>query len=254
MASAHTGTSGFSYDEWRGDFYPPALPKEKLLEHYATRLSSVEIDSTFYRMPSPRVLEDWCAATPAGFRFALKAPRRITHVERLALPSTSVDYFLSLLPRLGARLGAVLFQLPPFLPRDDRRLGAFLEALAEKAGPLPVAFEFRHPSWFVEEVFARLEASRVALCIDERDDEATPLRLTTDWTYLRLRRAAYEASELERWARRIRGWLERKVEVFAYVKHEGKPDAPRVAEELATRIAAARISRPSLPQHAPSAP
>lgn len=254
MASAHIGTSGFAYDEWRGDFYPPAWPRDRLLEHYASRLSAVEIDSTFYRMPSHHVLEAWASMTPGGFRFALKVPRRITHAERLGLPSSSLDHFLSLLPTLGARLGPLLLQLPPFLPREDARLARFLDALARTPGAPPIAVELRNPSWMVEDVYAILQTYGAALCIDERDDGGAPVRLTADVAYVRLRRAAYAPDALDRWARRLRGWVDRGVEVYAFVKHEGKPDAPRVAEELATRIAAARTSRTSIPSHAPSAP
>lgn len=254
MASAYIGTSGFSYDEWRGVFYPEELPKERFLEHYASRLSGVEIDSTFYRMPSTSTLDHWIAATPAGFRFAPKATRRITHFERLAVPSETLDYLVGLLPRLGTRLGPVLFQLPPFLRCEVPRLASFLAALPPT---LPVALELRDPSWHVDEVFALLEKHGVGFCIDERDGERPPLRLTAGFTYVRLRKEHYSREALERWIRRFRGWVDQGVDVFAFVKHEGSPAAPAIAEEIARQVAgaapaSARARRPT--RHAPSAP
>jgi uncharacterized protein YecE (DUF72 family) len=242
MESAHIGTSGFAYDEWRGGFYPPGLAKERFLEHYASRLSSVEIDSTFYRMPSPSTLEHWIAATPAEFRFSLKASRRITHFERLAVPSETLDYLVGLLPRLGERLGPVLFQLPPFLRCEVPRLASFLDALPPT---LPVAIELRDPSWHVEEVFALLEKHGAAFCIDDRDGERPPVRVTGRIAYVRLRRERYSLEGLERWIRRFRDWVDQGVDVHAFVKHEGSPAAPGIAEEIARRVAATAGSRSS---------
>src|SRR5262245_17246576 len=142
------GTSGFSYKEWKRIFYPADLPESRFLSYYATRFDAVEIDSTFYRMPTPKALEAWRDATPEPFRFAIKASQRITHRERLAVPSDSVGYLLGLLGELGPRLGVVLYQLPPFFRRDDARLDAFLATLP----PSPKsALEFRHVSWFTDE-------------------------------------------------------------------------------------------------------
>jgi uncharacterized protein YecE (DUF72 family) len=242
MASAHIGTSGFSYKEWVGSFYPPGLAQAKWLGYYASRFAAVEIDSTFYRMPKVEMLDKWKRATPEGFAFAIKASRRITHNERLAVPSDATSYFLSVLPSLGDRLGVVLFQLPPFFHCDERRLDAFLSTLP--AG-VRFAVEFRHPSWFVPDVYARLEDHRVALCINEGDDGCTPIRTTAPHTYVRLRRQAYSTAARREWQTRFRQWLEQKIEVYAFVKHEGKPDAPGEAQLLAGGLAPRSAVAPS---------
>jgi uncharacterized protein YecE (DUF72 family) len=231
MACAYIGTSGFSYPEWKPSFYPAKLPQKGFLAHYASRLSAVEIDSTFYRFPRPTTLDAWRGATGPGFRFALKAPQKITHRERLVAGSDAVAYWASLLPRLGDRLGIVLYQLPPFLKRDDERLAAFIAALPPGA---PVAFEFRHASWFCSEIYALLRRHEAALCIRDADDETTPLEITARCTYLRLRRAVYGPDGRRFWRERIDDWTARDIEVFAFVKHEGDPPAPWIALELAS--------------------
>lgn len=228
MAPVHIGTSGFSYPEWRPDFYPTGLPIKGFLAYYASRLSAVEIDSTFYRMPKPTTLDSWREKTGDRFRFALKAPRKITHHQQLSLPSGAVDYWTSLLPRLGDRLGIVLYQLPPYLRRDDDRLAGFLRALDPST---PVAFEFRNDSWFVPDVFAVLREHGAALCIHDADAGTTAMELTAPRTYVRLRRAAYGPAMRQQWQQRLRDWADQGVEVFAFVKHEGA-EAPLVAVEL----------------------
>jgi uncharacterized protein YecE (DUF72 family) len=229
MARVWIGTSGFSYKEWKGSFYPAGLPAGRMLEFYASRFASVEIDSTFYRMPAPKRIEGWVAATPEGFRFSIKAPQRITHRERLKTPSEALAYWTATVPLLGGRLGCVLYQLPPFFHCDLPRLEAFLET----AGPLPSAFEFRHDSWWIEEVFQLLERYGAGLCIHDADQATTPLRLTASRTYIRLRRSAYSARERDQWLERFRGWAAGGVDVFAYIKHEGNPEACRIALEFA---------------------
>src|SRR5262245_49187108 len=175
MANIWLGTSGFSYKEWKDKFYPPDLPAQEMLRFYATRLNAVEIDSTFYRMPTTKTLESWTAATPDGFRFAVKASQQITHRQRLKVPSDALDYFMGAVPTLGARLGLVLFQLPPFFHADLARLDAFLSVLPRG---VRTAFEFRHDSWFTPDVYAALERHNVALCIHDADDHTTPMILT----------------------------------------------------------------------------
>lgn len=229
-AGVWIGTSGFSYREWKPSFYPPKLPQRRFLEYYASRLTGVEIDGTFYRMPSAKTLEGWKETTPEGFRFALKASRRITHWERLRLPSEALGYLLGVLGGLEDRLGTLLFQLPPNLKCDLERLEVFLEELPAEGS---FTFEFRHESWFTEPVYDLLRSHNIALCIHEADDHVTPSVVTGAHTYLRLRKSAYSGSELDVWRKRIREWSSQGVSVYAFVKHEDNPDAPRIALDLA---------------------
>ena len=230
MARVWVGTSGFSYKEWKGTFYPPELPDRGMLAFYASRFRAVEIDSTFYRMPSQKTLEAWRASTPEDFRFTLKASQQITHRQRLQVPSTSLTYFTSLLPSLGARLGLVLYQLPPFFKCDTTRLRAFLEVLPPE---ITACFEFRHPSWFVPEIYALLESRRVVLCINDSPEGCSPMEITSSATYVRLRRDGYTAEQREEWRMRWRDWARAGTEVFAYIKHKDNPDAPHIALDFA---------------------
>jgi uncharacterized protein YecE (DUF72 family) len=223
------GTSGFSYKEWKGIFYPTDLPESRFLSYYATRFNGVEIDSTFYRMPTPKALDAWVSATPESFRFAIKASQKITHRERLAVPSESLSYFLDLLPRLGARLGVVLYQLPPFFRQDLARLEAFLAVLPESPRS---ALEFRHVSWFTDETYKVLEKHGVALCINDNDEFDCPVELTAKHTYVRLRRDKYDAEQRVKWKERLRGFDNGGVEVFAFIKHKDNPEAPLIAESF----------------------
>ena len=223
-----TGTSGFSYPEWSGSFYPEDLPAKERLSHYAGRLDAVEINNTFYRMPSRSLLQSWASKVPADFRFALKAPQRITHVSRLKAESApAVAYFYDAASVLGQRLGPVLFQLPPNLKRDVPRLEAFL-ALLPSSGR--AAFEFRHPSWLDEEVFAALRKGGAALCIAEAEGLAAPLVPTAPWGYLRLRLPDYDEEALRAWAEKIRSQPWR--EVYAFFKHEDGAKGPVFARRL----------------------
>jgi uncharacterized protein YecE (DUF72 family) len=224
------GTSGFSYKEWKGIFYPTDLPEARFLSHYATRFDAVEIDSTFYRMPTPKTLDAWRDATPESFRFAIKASQRITHRERLAVPSESVGYLLGLLERLGAKLGVVLYQLPPFFRRDDARLGAFLSTLPQSPRS---ALEFRHVSWFVDETYRLLEKHGVALCINDNDEFECPKELTAKHAYVRLRRDAYSPEERAAWRDRLSSFDAQGVDVFAFIKHKDNPEAPLIALDFA---------------------
>ncbi len=236
------GTSGFAYDEWAGVFYPPELPARERLAYYASRLPAVEINNTFYRMPKPQLLEGWATQVPAGFRFAIKAPQRITHHKRLKDAGEETRYLLSALAALGERLGCVLFQLPPHLKADPARLASFLELLP--AG-FPAAFEFRHPSWFDPGVLTQLAERRFSLCFADTGGEGDPpLEATADWGYVRLRRESYAEIDLAAWHDRLARlpWGE----AFVFFKHEDAGTGPRLAARFLELAAAAdRAGAPS---------
>jgi uncharacterized protein YecE (DUF72 family) len=230
MAAIWFGTSGFSYKEWKPIFYPKELSDKQFLQYYSSRLNSVEIDYTFYRMPTAKTLEGWKAATPENFRFTLKASQQITHWQRLKVPSDALDYWLSVVPGLESRLGMVLYQLPPFFKCDVQKLETFLSVLPRG---IRSAFEFRHESWFIEDIYRLLKKHDVALCIHDADDHTTPMELTSSFTYIRLRRSEYTDQQREEWQDRIRRWANEGVEVFAYIKHEDNPNAPLIALDFA---------------------
>ena len=228
-----TGTSGFSYPAWEGHFYPPGTKRPEMLSFYAGKLGAVEINNTFYRMPKADLLERWRDSVPESFRFVLKASRRITHHQRLKDADDSVEYLFDTAKVLGEQLGPFLFQLPPYLRRDDDRLAAFLERLP--AG-LRAAFEFRHASWFDDAVFALLEEAGAALCVaDAGGDHDAPLVATTDFGYLRLRREGYDEAALRSWADRIRRQPWR--ETYVFFKHEDEGAGPRMAARFETLLA-----------------
>lgn len=224
----YAGTSGFSYPEWKGRFYPEDLPEKQMLRFYGERFGSVEINNTFYRMPKPAVLESWAGEVGAHFRFVLKAPQRITHRERLKESGESVAYFLKVAVTLQERLGPILFQLPPFLRKDLPRLREFLDLLPREHR---FVFEFRHASWFDSEVIDLLRAHRIALCLAEAEDGLeVPFTATTDWGYVRLRRPDYSEDDLAAWVDRIRqaGWSD----VFVFFKHEEEGKGPEMAQRF----------------------
>lgn len=223
------GSSGFSYKEWKGSFYPDKLSNKNMLAYYAERLSTVEINSSFYRMPKPDVLESWATKVPHDFMFVLKASRRITHSSRLKESAyDSVDYLWGVAQFLGPHLGPILFQLPPNMMKDVERLRAFLDVLPSG---LRAAFEFRHESWFDDDVFAALGDAGHALCLAELDDSDTPkLVRTADFGYLRLRRESYTDDDLKRWLAAI--YAESWEEAFVFFKHEDAGAAPRLAARL----------------------
>src|SRR5438876_9722779 len=197
----YVGTSGYSYKEWKGPFYPDDLPDKQMLRFYGERFRSVEINNTFYRMPKASVLEAWAAQVPADFKFVLKASQRITHMQRLKDAGDSVSYLLKVAGALKDRLGPLLFQLPPYLKKDAPRLGEFLGLLPPDR---PAAFEFRHQSWFDEEVFGLLREHQAVLCIAEAENDLEiPFVSTADWSYLRLRRPDYGDAELKPWAEKV---------------------------------------------------
>ena len=222
------GASGYSFKEWIGSFYPPGTKPDGMLAFYSARLPTVEINNTFYRMPAAAMLANWAATVPEGFRFAIKASRRITHISRLKAESAadSLNYLYTNLGALGAKRGPVLFQLPPMLKKDLPRLQAFLALLPENHG---AAFEFRNDTWFSDDVYDALKGAGAALCLSEREDNAPPpLVETAPWGYVRLRLEAYSEDDLRRWAERLAatGWAE----VYAYFMHE--PTAPDYAQTL----------------------
>ena len=224
-----SGTSGFSYKEWKGNFYPEKLPNGEMLSFYAQRLSSVELNNTFYRMPRTHVLENWRDQVDDSFRFSVKASRRITHIKRIKNCEDETEYLLSKLTTLGKRLGVILFQLPPHLKKDLERLKVFLALLPENT---PAAFEFRHSSWFDNDVYAALRERNFALCtadVDDTDHDST-LISTADWGYLRLRKAQYSTAALKMWADRIgeAQWEQG----FVYFKHEDDGTGPALASQF----------------------
>ena len=221
------GTSGFSYKEWKGSFYPEDLSADAMLAYYAERLPAVEINNTFYRMPKPALLEGWATQVPEAFRFVLKASQRITHHKRLKEAGDEVAYFFGVAATLGERLGPALFQLPPNLKKDLPRLEAFLGTIPEGRR---AAFEFRHASWFEEDVFAALRSRGAALCIAEDEELATPLVATADWGYLRLRRQDYGDADVAAWAERVRA--QKWNEAYVFFKHEDAGSGPRLAAQL----------------------
>ncbi len=221
------GTSGFAFPKWRGDFYPSQLPPDKLLSHYAQVLPTVEVNSTFYRMPSEATLQAWAGQTPRGFRFALKAHRRITHTKRLEDVETELRWSLDRFCALGDRLGPVLFQCPPSLRCDLRRLERFLAALPPRTA---VAMEFRHPSWFQEATYDLLRRYRVALCTAEDEESCDPVVWTAPFGYWRLHRLRYDRTELQAWAERARRAPVQ--ELFCYFTHETGPEAVTFAREF----------------------
>jgi uncharacterized protein YecE (DUF72 family) len=231
------GTSGFSYTEWRGHFYPEDLKSGEMLRYYASQLDSVEINNTFYRLPRADVVAGWADQVPEGFRFVLKASRRITHQQRLKDCADSVSYLFKVAAILGDKLGPVLFQLPPNFRRDVARLREFLAVLPDSCQP---AFEFRHESWFADDVYAVLEDRGAALCCADVDDESqcAPFKRTAEFGYLRLRRTEYSADELLGWARRIheQPWRE----TYVFFKHETA--GPDLAQQLVDRFHAVRMS------------
>jgi uncharacterized protein YecE (DUF72 family) len=226
------GTSGWSYKGWKGSFYPSDLAAEDMLRHYATRLPTVEINNSFYRIPREKVLMDWAAQVPPEFSFVLKASRRITHINRLSTADDSLDYFLRTVNVLGERLGPTLFQCPPSLKKDIVRLREFLERVPRT---WRAALEFRHASWFDDEVYDALRARDVALVAVDEDEESWPLVPTASWGYLRLRRSGYGDGDLSAWAERIRGQPWR--EAYAFLKHEeDSPTGPDAAVKLAAMV------------------
>ena len=229
------GTSGYNYPEWRGSFYPQKLPATRMLPYYAERFATVEINNTFYRMPNEKSVAGWSQATPERFKLTLKAPQRITHQARLRDCAQLVQYFLQVAATLGPKLGALLFQLPPYLRKDLALFDAFLETLPPG---VCAAFEFRHASWLDTEVYARLKARGLALCVADGEKVSIPVEITADYGYFRLRDAGYTAQDIARWAQVIRASTAGCREVFVYFKHEEAGKGPEFARRLLDALGA----------------
>ena len=236
MAQLFAGTSGFAYPNWKPRFYPAKLPADKFLEHYASRLNSVEINYTFRRLPAAATLDKWVAATPPRFRFALKAHQRITHFQQLRNAAEFTGVFLNAIEplRSARRLGPVLFQLPPTLHCDLTLLRDYLPLLPSD---IRYAFEFRHASWLAEPIYRLLAEHNVSLCLAESEKLEVPKVFTADFVYFRLRKPDYSADDL----RAIRAQIDQLVEggkdVFAFFKHEEEPEGALYAERVLGGVA-----------------
>lgn len=230
MARLYCGTSGFAYPSWKPDFYPDKLPQKKFLSHYATQLNAVEINYTFHRLPSNSTIEGWLAETPPEFVFVLKAHQRLTHFNRLKRSDFTRVFFEAVdALRVQKRLGPILFQAPPNLPCDLSLLTEFLADVPEDAR---CAFEFRHQSWFTEEVYDFLERRRIALCLAESDKLVVPERITAGWVYFRLRKAEYPSEERAAIAEKVSSLLADGKDVYVFFKHEETPAGALYAKEL----------------------
>ena len=228
------GTSGYSYPEWKGSFYPEKLPAAKMLPYYAARFSTVEINATFYRVPTAKLLAGWAAQTPDGFAFTLKAPRRITHDSKLQRCEEVLHVFLEAAETLGPKLGVLLFQLPPSFRKDAGVLRAFLDLLPHGTR---AAFEFRHASWHDDEVFEALRSRNLALCVADSEKMSTPIVATADYGYFRLRDEGYQDADIARWAKTISGLAPRWKDTFVYFKHEEQGKGPELASRLNEKLA-----------------
>jgi uncharacterized protein YecE (DUF72 family) len=225
------GTSGYNYPEWKGSFYPSDLPAAKMLPYYASKFRTVEINYTFYRMPTPKLIAGWRAQVPPEFRFTLKAPKRITHDRRLRPGdvSESVAGFITAASELGPQLAALLFQLPPNFKKDVPLLQEFLALLPPKT---PAAFEFRHASWLEDDVYEALRARNIALCIADSETRETPLVSTADYAYLRLRDEGYGDADIARWAETAKQLSATASDVFVYFKHEDEGKGAAFGQQM----------------------
>ncbi|MCC7009221.1 MAG: DUF72 domain-containing protein [Acidobacteria bacterium] len=235
----HVGTSGYNYPEWRGSFYPERYPSAKMFGFYAERFRTVEINATFYRMPTVKTTTAWREQAPAGFRYALKAPRRITHDRRLKDCADLASVFVESARALGPTLGPLLFQLPPNLRADAGRLSAFLDVLP---ADLEIAFEFRHDSWLTDDVYGALTARRAALCIADFGDRTTPIVTTARYGYFRLRDEGYGPADLEQWADVVVAGADAWDAAYVYFKHEQEGKGPEFARLFTAALAARGIT------------
>ena len=227
------GTSGYNYPEWRGTFYPEKFSTSKMLAFYAERFPTVEINYTFYRMPTEKLLQGWAEGTPANFTFTLKAPRRITHDSKLQRCEDLLQGFCRTARTLGPKLAVLLFQLPPNFKKDAAVLRAFLELLPEGTR---AAFEFRHASWLDTETFDALRGRNIALCIADSEKMKTPVEVTADYAYFRLRDEGYQQRDIEAWAKTVRELPPN--DAFVYFKHEEQGLGPDFAQRLMTALGA----------------
>ena len=230
----YVGTSGYNYPEWKGSFYPETLAATKMLPYYAERFSTVEINYTFYRMPTAKLVTGWAAQVPDNFKFTLKAPKRITHDRRLKDVADTVRGFCEAAAELGPKLGSLLFQLAPSFQKDLAVLDDFLQTLPPK---VCAAFEFRHDSWLDEEVYARLRARNLALCIADTEKRSTPIIATADYAYLRLRDEGYTDTDIGEWASTVHELAARCTDTYVYFKHESEGKGPEFARLLLDALA-----------------
>src|SRR5690348_2195775 len=236
MATLYAGTSGFAYAAWKPVFYPAKLPSNQFLKHYAERLNCVEINYTFRRLPAATTLESWVQQTSAGFVFAVKANMRITHILRLKNAEQATEIFLKAIDplRTSRRLGPVLFQLPPALKCDVGLLRSYLELLPKG---MRYAFEFRHASWLVEEVYAELRQRNISLCVAESERLEVPEVITADFVYYRLRKPDYTEQDIDAFAARARELLATGRDLYLMFKHEETPEGALNAELLLKKVA-----------------
>lgn len=220
------GTSGYNYPEWKGSFYPEKLPAKQMLPYYAERFPTVEINNTFYRMPDEKIVKGWADATPPSFKLTLKAPQRITHQAKLRDCADATQRLTAVASTLGPKLGALLFQMPPFLRKDLGLLDEFLKTLP--AGCC-AAFEFRHASWMDPEVFTRLKDKNLALCVADGEKVSAPVEITANYAYFRLRDEGYTPKEIADWARKVRDSTAGCHDVYVYFKHEEAGKGPEFA-------------------------
>lgn len=218
------GTSGFSYPEWKGTFYPEDLPSKKYLSFYAGHFKTTEINNTFYRIPTYQLTESWYAEVPADFSFTLKLSQAITHRKKLKNADEEMERFLDGATGLKEKLGTVLVQLPPYFRKDSAVLEAFLENYSRKA---KLAFEFRHETWYVKETYELLKKYDCAFAVVEAEDQQAIREVTGNFIYMRLRKGDYDKKELKEWADWIR---KQKVGIYCYLKHDEK--APVLAQQL----------------------
>jgi uncharacterized protein YecE (DUF72 family) len=231
------GTSGYNYPEWKGTFYPGDLAASKMLPYYSERFSAVEVNYTFYRLPTASVVSGWAAATPPGFRFALKAPKRITHIAKLRDCAPLLRTFLDAASALGPKLGPLLFQLAPTHRKDLPALQDFTSSLPPHAR---AAFEFRHGSWFEPDVLDLLRSRNHALCVSDSEKIHAPVEITADFAYFRLRDEGYQPVDIRRWAEAIRERTGRCSDVYVFFKHEEAGKGPVFARQLIDELAGAR--------------
>jgi uncharacterized protein YecE (DUF72 family) len=231
MAQLYVGTSGWAYPSWKPDFYPAKLAQSKFLQYYATQLNAVEVNFTFRQLLKESTAQKWIEATPAAFRLSIKAHQVITHIKRLKTTEDFIARFLSTIEPIARaeKLGPLLFQLPPNMKADATLLGEFLSVLPRA---VPSAFEFRHASWFTDEIFALLKNGNRALCVAETEERTTPDVVTSDFCYYRYRKPTYTPDERRAMVDRIREHLEQGRNVFAYFKHEETPEGAIYAVEV----------------------
>jgi uncharacterized protein YecE (DUF72 family) len=235
MAQLYVGTSGWAYPSWKPDFYPAKLAQAKFLQYYATKLNAVEVNFTFRQLLKDTTAQKWIDATPTGFRLSIKAHQVITHIKRLKNTEDFVPRFLGTIEPIARaeRLGPLLFQLPPNMKADAKLLGDFLATLPRA---VLSAFEFRHASWFTDEIFDLLKSNNRALCVAETEERITPDVVTADFCYYRYRKPSYTPEERRTMVERVREQLGQGRNVFAYFKHEETPEGAIYAVEVLKEV------------------